>query len=396
MQGQQLKRKNEENSQTSDSPKKQKQEISSHESSDSEDFEDFQTIAQNEVFNDSDYSEGFKELLQLYQDKLKSSLSWDAFLLEHPERAIFKRPHFSDLSKYNRKRERMGMTDFVEMISRDHSNPFVTISEIYRLISNFFDLSKHTGKIDPRSQYENQPYWHKAVNLYLQMIAPAVPKNNRDVNKGNHADKSVVRGHSLKWYEHKFKPYIPKGMHSAQVTKKRRGLQFLFKLTVEFSNPWKKGEYEDLESCLMDDPKVRKNWNDQETKEIFDVTNGHCYLCNCQLEFLHRSLGESGAWHIDHHLPFSIFPDLDLMINLLPACVDCNLKKRDSIPSNLYVKFPKWPHPTIETAWKNHHVQKLRQREESIKYQEYMQSENVNMKWFCEIEKIRQKIQTKK
>lgn len=56
--------------------------------------------------------------------------------------------------------------------------------------------------------------------------------------------------------------------------------------------------------------------------QVFEKTRGRCYYCSCELD-LH------GAWHIEHKMPRALLGGSELA-NLVPACVPCNLKKRDS------------------------------------------------------------------
>lgn len=51
--------------------------------------------------------------------------------------------------------------------------------------------------------------------------------------------------------------------------------------------------------------------------DVFNITNGKCYYCGCQLEF--------DSFHMDHILPKS--QGGKNKNNLVPTCVDCNLSK---------------------------------------------------------------------
>jgi len=57
-------------------------------------------------------------------------------------------------------------------------------------------------------------------------------------------------------------------------------------------------------------------------REIFERSKGLCHYC-------HAPLGLFGKWHIEHQLPRALGGGDDAL-NLVAACVTCNLKKSDS------------------------------------------------------------------
>ena len=61
--------------------------------------------------------------------------------------------------------------------------------------------------------------------------------------------------------------------------------------------------------------------------DVYDKTNGYCYYCEKKISFKnYGSLGEHGAWEIDHSNPKSK-GGTDYLRNLVPACVACNRNK---------------------------------------------------------------------
>jgi hypothetical protein len=56
-------------------------------------------------------------------------------------------------------------------------------------------------------------------------------------------------------------------------------------------------------------------------QEVWQRGGGNCFYCGCQLDF-------RGKWHVEHQMPRALGGD-DRAINLVPACVRCNLTKRD-------------------------------------------------------------------
>jgi len=45
----------------------------------------------------------------------------------------------------------------------------------------------------------------------------------------------------------------------------------------------------------------------------------NCYLCSGELVYENRQASQEGAWHVEHVIGFSKWPDLDKDGNLLPA-----------------------------------------------------------------------------
>ena len=68
-------------------------------------------------------------------------------------------------------------------------------------------------------------------------------------------------------------------------------------------------------------------------KLVFEKTEGHCFYCGCKL-------GEKG-WQEDHFYPVirvggkMLYPELDVLDNLVPACAPCNNYKT-SYPIEVY------------------------------------------------------------
>ena len=54
-------------------------------------------------------------------------------------------------------------------------------------------------------------------------------------------------------------------------------------------------------------------------RKIFDITNGRCFYCGCNLDFYN--------FQIDHHIPKAIGGKESG--NRVPSCQDCNLIKSD-------------------------------------------------------------------
>ena len=64
-------------------------------------------------------------------------------------------------------------------------------------------------------------------------------------------------------------------------------------------------------------------------KRIFaESTDYKCFYCNSKITV--------NRCHIDHFIPWSFVKD-DKIWNLVPTCRDCNLSKKDKIPSNKYL-----------------------------------------------------------
>ncbi len=56
-------------------------------------------------------------------------------------------------------------------------------------------------------------------------------------------------------------------------------------------------------------------------REIFERGAGRCHYCSCTLQL-------DGKWHVEHQLPRAL-GGTDDAVNLVPACVPCNLRKSD-------------------------------------------------------------------
>lgn len=56
-------------------------------------------------------------------------------------------------------------------------------------------------------------------------------------------------------------------------------------------------------------------------REVFDRSNGRCHYCSTALTL-------DGKWHIEHMVPRALDGD-DQPLNLVAACVRCNLEKSD-------------------------------------------------------------------
>ena len=68
---------------------------------------------------------------------------------------------------------------------------------------------------------------------------------------------------------------------------------------------------------------------------IYDKTNGYCHICHKKIAFSNYGLnGAKGAWHIDHSIPRAKGGS-DHLNNLYPACIPCNLYKKDSSNSTI-------------------------------------------------------------
>lgn len=57
-------------------------------------------------------------------------------------------------------------------------------------------------------------------------------------------------------------------------------------------------------------------------RTIFGRSGGRCFYCHCRLQL-------DGPWHIEHQLPRALGGRNEL-VNLVAACVPCNLAKSDS------------------------------------------------------------------
>lgn len=56
-------------------------------------------------------------------------------------------------------------------------------------------------------------------------------------------------------------------------------------------------------------------------REIFERTHGCCFYCSCSLVL-------TGKWHVEHQMPRAL-GGTDRQLNLVAACVKCNLAKGD-------------------------------------------------------------------
>ena len=57
-------------------------------------------------------------------------------------------------------------------------------------------------------------------------------------------------------------------------------------------------------------------------REVFDKSAGRCHYCSAALTL-------DGKWHVEHMLPRALDGG-DGLVNLVAACVPCNLAKRDT------------------------------------------------------------------
>lgn len=56
-------------------------------------------------------------------------------------------------------------------------------------------------------------------------------------------------------------------------------------------------------------------------REVFEKSGGRCFYCGTTLTL-------DGKWHIEHQMPRALMGP-DELVNLVPACVPCNLSKGD-------------------------------------------------------------------
>jgi HNH endonuclease len=78
------------------------------------------------------------------------------------------------------------------------------------------------------------------------------------------------------------------------------------------------------EEAVMD---RRERYHEARRRDIFERTRGKCHLCYKQLCFnSYGSLGDRGAWHVDHSVPIAR-GGTNHLNNLLAACITCNLDK---------------------------------------------------------------------
>jgi len=70
-------------------------------------------------------------------------------------------------------------------------------------------------------------------------------------------------------------------------------------------------------------------YSDEERREIYDSTDGYCFYCGKRLAFTNYGrYGEKGGWHVEHKNP-KARGGSDYFRNLVPACIDCNIDKKD-------------------------------------------------------------------
>lgn len=67
-------------------------------------------------------------------------------------------------------------------------------------------------------------------------------------------------------------------------------------------------------------------------REVFEKSGGQCFYCG-------KVLTLDGKWHIEHQMPRALMGPDDL-INLVAACVPCNLAKRDRTALEFIVNQP--------------------------------------------------------
>ena len=65
-------------------------------------------------------------------------------------------------------------------------------------------------------------------------------------------------------------------------------------------------------------------------REVFERSEGRCFYCG-------KALTLNGKWHIEHQMPRALMGPDDL-INLVAACVPCNLAKSDQTALEYVVK----------------------------------------------------------
>lgn len=73
-------------------------------------------------------------------------------------------------------------------------------------------------------------------------------------------------------------------------------------------------------------------YSDDEVNWVHDRTDGYCFYCDKRLSFRNYGIvGGSGCWEIDHFIPIAS-SGAHQPYNWVPACVDCNTRKADSLP----------------------------------------------------------------
>lgn len=71
----------------------------------------------------------------------------------------------------------------------------------------------------------------------------------------------------------------------------------------------------------------RTRWTPKTVQLVRDSTNCHCFYCRIPFD----SKGLSSRMHVDHYWPYSRGGS-NLLENLVPACVRCNLAKSNRRP----------------------------------------------------------------
>lgn len=69
------------------------------------------------------------------------------------------------------------------------------------------------------------------------------------------------------------------------------------------------------------DPRRKPKVVPKRRREVFDKSEGRCFYCGTVLTL-------DGRWHIEHQMPRALMGPDDL-VNLVAACVPCNLTKKD-------------------------------------------------------------------
>lgn len=87
----------------------------------------------------------------------------------------------------------------------------------------------------------------------------------------------------------------------------------------------------DLEKVSITNNK-RKSFTVEERKEIYNKTNGHCYLCGDFVDF--------DKFEVEHNLPLGKGGTNDFD-NLFPACHICNTIKHDIYPEDFVERITK-------------------------------------------------------
>lgn len=72
----------------------------------------------------------------------------------------------------------------------------------------------------------------------------------------------------------------------------------------------------------------RRRFTPKEMELVFTMCEGKCFYCNKKLVYSNFELGDRGAWHCDHLIPFAK-GGMTNPLNAVAACVSCNSKKSD-------------------------------------------------------------------